>query len=62
MAEAARAAQVVMSAISANLHPGGWTKGENTEENLRLFNEWFESYERWTNVCMKGVDLDITQK
>ena len=62
MAGAQHAAQVAMSAISANLHPGGWTKGENTEENLRSFNQWFESYGRWTNVCMRGVDMHITQK
>ena len=59
---AGAAAQMAMAAISANLHPGGWTKGEGTEENLRSFNQWFESYERWTNVCMKGMNLDITQK
>ena len=59
---AGAAAQMAMAAISANLHPGGWTKGESTEENLRSFNEWYESYQRWNNVCMKGMALDITQK
>ena len=53
---------MALAAISASLHPGGWTKGEGTEENLRSFNQWFEAYGRWTNVCMKGIDLDITQK
>ena len=62
MAGDAQAANSALAAISANLHPGTWTKSEHTEENLRSFNQWFERYERWTNVCLRGVNLDDSMK
>ena len=60
MAEAA--AQNAMALIGANLHPGGWKKGDSHEENLRTFNKWFKAYGRYTNVCLRGVNIDDTQK
>ena len=60
MADAA--AQNAMALIGANLHPGGWTKGESHKENLRTFNKWFKAYCRYTNVCLRSVNIDNTQK
>ena len=57
-----QAANNALAAISANLHPGHWVKTEAAEENLRSFNEWFDSYQRWTNVCLRGVQMDDSMK
>ena len=59
---AGAAAQNAMALIGANLHPGGWTKGESHEENLRTFKKWYKAYCRYTNVCLRGVNIDDTQK
>ena len=56
------AANTAMAAVSANLHPGNWTKTEKAEENLRSFNKWIDKYRRWTNVCLRGVDMDDSMK
>ena len=56
------AAQNAMALIGANLHPGGWTKGESHEENLRTFNKWYKAYCRYTNVCLRSINVDVTQK
>ena len=47
---------------SSQSAPGNWAKGELSEENLQTFNLWFESFNRWTNVCMRGLALEISQK
>ena len=59
---AAGAAQNAMALIGANLHPGGWSKGESHEENLRTFNKWYKAYCRYTNVCLRSINVDVTQK
>ena len=46
-----------LAAISVNLHPGNWEKTECADENLRSFNQWFEKYRRWTNVCIRDVAM-----
>ena len=56
------AANQALAAISVNLHPGNWHKTEHADENLRSFNEWFERYRRWTNVCLRGVQMDDSVK
>ena len=62
MAGDARPTNKALAAISANLHPGHWVKTDRAEENLRSFNQWFNQYERWTNVCIRGVALDDSMK
>ena len=62
MAAEAQVTNNALAAISANLHPGNWVKSDRAEENLRSFNQWFEQYERWTNVCIRGVPLDDSMK
>ena len=57
-----QAANNALAAISGHLHPGAWQKTERAEENLRSFNEWYESYKRWTNVCLRGIDMDESMK
>ena len=56
------AANQALAAISVNLHPGNWEKTEHADENLRSFNQWFEKYRRWTNVCLRGVVMDDSIK
>ena len=62
MAGDAQATNNALAAISANLHPGNWVKTDRAEENIRSFNQWFEQYKRWTNVCIRGVPLDDSIK
>ena len=57
-----QAANNALMAISANLHPGNWDKCEEADENLRSFNQWFDKYLRWTNVCLRGVEMDDSMK
>ena len=57
-----QATNTALANISAQLHPGRWTKTERAEENLRLFKKWFQSYKRWTNVCLRGVPMDDSMK
>ena len=59
---AGQAANQALAAISVNLHPGNWEKTEHADENLRSFNQWFEKYRRWTNVCLRGVPMDDSMK
>ena len=59
---AGQAANQALATISVNLHPGNWEKTEHTDENLRSFNQWFEKYRRWTNVCLRGVPMDDSMK
>ena len=56
------AANQALAAISVNLHPGNWEKTEHADENLRSFNQWFEKYKRWTNMCLRGVVMDDSMK
>ena len=57
-----QAANSALAAISAQLHPGKWTKAERAEENLHQFNKWFQAYKRWTNVCLRGITMDDSMK
>ena len=56
------AANNALAAISANLHPGTWDKSEDADDNLRSFNKWLAKYQRWTNVCLRGVNMDDSMK
>ena len=62
MGDQAQAANNALAAISANLHPGNWEKSEDADENLRSFNEWLEKYRRWTNICVRGINMDDSMK
>ena len=57
-----QAANNALAAISAHLHPGQWQKTERAEENLRSFNKWFEAFTHWTNVCLRGINMDDSMR
>ena len=56
------AANNALAQISGHLHPGQWKKTERAEENLRSFNKWYEAYRRWTNICLRGIQMDDTMR
>ena len=56
------AASNALAAISGHLHPGQWQKTKRAEENLRSFNKWYDSYKRWTNVCLQGIQMDDSMR
>ena len=62
MGDQNQAANNALAAISANLHPGNWDKSEDADENLQSFNVWLEKYRRWTNVCIRGINMDDSMK
>ena len=59
---AGQAANNALAQISGHLHPGKWEKTERAEENLRSFNKWYESYKRWTNICLRGIQMDDSMR
>ena len=57
-----QAAKNLLAAISGHLHPSQWQKTERAEEYLRSFNKWYDSYKGWTNVCLRGIDMDDSMR
>lgn len=55
-------AQAALAAIAAHINPGPWTKSDTSEENLRMYDLWYESYCKWADVCMSGLNLSDSQK
>ena len=57
-----QAANSTLATISGHFHPGAWTKVDSPEENARSFNEWYDRYQRWTNICLRGFNMDDSMK
>ena len=57
-----QAANSTLATISGHFHPGAWTKVDSPEENARSFNEWYDRYQRWTNICLQGFNMDDSMK
>ena len=51
-----------ISAITAHITPGEWTKTTSAEENLVNFDKWIAKYERWEDICCRALNHDDTQR